>query len=379
MFSKPIDPYLFMKDDDVNAPVKPQITYAEFFKSNLALNKYNMFQLKRIAKAYKLRMTGTKQELLERIENFFLNCRAAEKIQRVFRGHIARQSVFLRGEGFTDISTCVNDSDFYTLEPLREIDSKYFFSFSSGKFTYGCNLISLIHLIKFKTAVKNPYNRENIPLDTVRRILNLYHLIKIIYGFPEDTPIINTTIILSIHTNIHKQKMREVNVLPSLTTVIHETTDDIDNEVVMERREKLRTMREKSFENRVQELFIEIDQLGNYTQADWFFELERYEYLRMYRALHDIWTFRGNLSRHTKRRICAVEDPFVEVQRERIAMQEVSFEVIREICLKVFEHLVYCGIDDEYRKIGTFHALSALTIVSYEARNSMRWLYESMY
>jgi hypothetical protein len=41
--------------------------------------------------------------------------------------------------------------------------------------------------------------------------------------------------------------------------------------------------------------------------------------------------------------------------------------------------MVYCGIDDEYRKIGTLHALTALTIVSNGARNSLPWLYESLY
>ena len=387
MFSKPIEPLLYFKSNfivthDTNAAAAPPLlTYSEYFKNNVALNKYNMLQLKRLTKIYKLRMTGTKLELIARIENYFLNCRAAEKIQCIFRRYVAKQSILLRGEGFTEISKCVNDNDFYTLEPLREIEPKYFVSFSSGKFTYGCNLISLIHLIKGNTIVKNPYNRENIPLDTIRQVLTLYHLIKILYGFPEDTPVINTTLILSIHKNIHNQKMREATHHPASVTepTTNVLLENIDNEIIMERQEKLRTIREKSFENRVQELFIEIDQLGNYTRAEWFFDLERYDYLRMYRVLHEIWTFRGNMSRQTKRRICIVEDPFIEAQRERIMMQNVTLEVIREICLKIFEHLVYCGIDDEYRKIGTLHALSALTIVSYEARNSLMWLYESLY
>lgn len=387
MFSKPIEPYIDLKKNiivknGIELSAKPLLTYTDYFKNGVELVRFNMLQLKRLTKIYGIRTTGTKPELISRIETYFENCFAAEKIQRKFRGYIARRSISLRGDGFTDITTCVNDNDFYTLEPLREIDRKYFFSFSSGKFTYGCNLISLIHLIKVNTLAKNPYNRENIPLDTIRRILTLYHYIKILYGFPEDTPVINTTLILSIHKN--SEKMRQANPLEEtlaapFPTVLHDTVETIDNEIVMERQEKLRTMREKPFATRVQELFIEIDHLGNYTQAEWFFQLERYDYLRMYRALHDIWTFRGNMSRQTKRRICIVEDPFVEAHRERISIHDVPLEVIRETCLKIFEHLVYCGIDDEYRKIGTLHALSALTIVSSSARNSLLWLYESLY
>jgi hypothetical protein len=43
------------------------------------------------------------------------------------------------------------------------------------------------------------------------------------------------------------------------------------------------------------------------------------------------------------------------------------------------ENMVYCGVDDEYRKIGALHVLTALTGVSIGARTSMPWLYEALY
>ena len=42
------------------------------------------------------------------------------------------------------------------------------------------------------------------------------------------------------------------------------------------------------------------------------------------------------------------------------------------------ENLIYSGFDDEDRKIFAFHLLSALTMVSYPARNALPWLYESI-
>jgi hypothetical protein len=47
-------------------------------------------------------------------------------------------------------------------------------------------------------------------------------------------------------------------------------------------------------------------------------------------------------------------------------------------CLIVFENMVYSGIDEDHRKLGTFHALSGLTMVSIPARTAMPWLYESI-
>jgi hypothetical protein len=55
-----------------------------------------------------------------------------------------------------------------------------------------------------------------------------------------------------------------------------------------------------------------------------------------------------------------------------------SKEQMQEICLNVMEAMVHTGVDTEYRKIGTLHVLSVLTIVSMQARNSMTWLYDSL-
>ena len=51
---------------------------------------------------------------------------------------------------------------------------------------------------------------------------------------------------------------------------------------------------------------------------------------------------------------------------------------LKTIVLQIMENLVYCGIDEEYRKIGSFHALSALTVVSSGARSAFPWLYDAI-
>jgi hypothetical protein len=349
--------------------------YNDYLKNKTVLKKYKLNELKHIAKVNKLRISGTKLVLIERIEQLFNKSINCLKIQKIYRGYIVKRSFALRGEGFKNRKICVNENDFYTLEPLHEIPMEYFFTFKSNddKFLYGCNIVSLLHLIKNKTSVKNPYNRENIKIDVIQNILKLYNLIKIIYEIPEHAPIMNTNAMMTIHNNINDNRVIRESIHRPHNTVV------LSNEIVNERSIKITTMRSKPINTRIQELFMDIDQLGNYTNYQWFSNLERREYIRLYRTLHDIWTYRGHLSREMKCKICILEDPFHEINRERLHLHEAPIEIIREVCLKIFENMVYCGIDDEYRKIGTLHALSALTMVSIHARNAMPWLYESLY
>ena len=57
---------------------------------------------------------------------------------------------------------------------------------------------------------------------------------------------------------------------------------------------------------------------------------------------------------------------------------EINQDVIRIGCLIVFENFVYCGTNEDYKRIGTLHALSALTLVSENARQAIPWLYDSV-
>jgi hypothetical protein len=137
-------------------------------------------------------------------------------------------------------------------------------------------------------------------------------------------------------------------------------------------------IRNKPILQRMQDLFIQIDQLGNYTQVAWFSNLNLNQYIRLYRAIYEIWNYRGGLSRETKLKICPFYGPFERIFQTPIYYDELTLAQIQGACTSVFETLVFSGIDDDNRKLGTFHALSALTIVSTGARHAMPWLYESI-
>jgi hypothetical protein len=152
----------------------------------------------------------------------------------------------------------------------------------------------------------------------------------------------------------------------------------LSNNILRDNYNKIIEMRRKPIETRIQELFMEIDQLGNYTQSAWFSNLQRHEYIVLYRNLYDIWSFRGQLSNEIKNNICPLFDPFTEIFTQPIYQNQILEEQIKSACLTIIENLVYSGIDEDHRKIGTLHALTALTLVSRNARNAMPWLYESV-
>lgn len=387
MFSKPVyplgyEPILtneFIEKPNIVKDISSSfiLSYSDFFKKNIDLKKYKIPELKQIAKTNKIQVSGSKPALIDRIKFFFNRSMHIEKIQKMFKGYITRKSFAMRGDGFKNRKLCVNDSDFYTLEPLKEIPYEYFVSFKSenGKFLFGCNIISLMHLIKTRTAVKNPYNREQISNENIKQIIILYNLIKIIFKLPEDAPAIHISLFLQNYKNgyiTNEENMMRYNRTNNVIYII-------PIEIIEDRTRKLAAIQSKSVLTRIQELFIEIDLLGNYTNYMWFLNLDRRDFVRLYRVLYDIWNYRGHLSREMKQKICVIEDPFYNINGDRLYLYEAPYEIIQEMCLRIYEKMVYCGIDEEHRKIGTLHALSALTVISLPARNSIPWLYESIY
>jgi hypothetical protein len=434
MFSKPI------KQNKINDLNEPVLNYKEYYKNNIILKKYKLPELKTIVKKYKLRITGNKDDLIDRIETLFSKMKNAEIIQKRFRGWIVRYSFILNGEIIKNRSLYVNDSDFVTLEPLDEIPRELFYSYKDAKnFYYGFNITSLIQMMKTKGKLTNPYNRESFDKKTLNNMISLYNIIQLIYPEHRDnTNKVKLTVCCNnnanilrnldnnpLHRNISQRLMETYNNQDGQHdyTFLHRiisnqprrlTMNDIENAVnlnnnnntiqtannnpistryyeprvfnqsilsnniLRDNYNKIIEMRRKPIETRIQELFMEIDQLGNYTQSAWFSNLQRHEYIVLYRNLYDIWSFRGQLSNEIKNNICPLFDPFTEIFTQPIYQNHILEEQIKSACLTIIENLVYSGIDEDHRKIGTLHALTALTLVSRNARNAMPWLYESV-
>jgi hypothetical protein len=379
-----IFPDYFTKEVNTNKEKKERkkstvtMSYIDYLENPGILKTYKIPELKSIAKGLRLHITCTKPVLMNRIENHFKSIRYAITIQRMARGHIVRECFRLKGDGYKNRAVCTNDTDPCTLEPILEIADEFFFSYRDSKgHIYGFNIISLITLLKSAKKIENPYTREVLNKSTLGRIIGLYKIIHLV--FPRaceenDAPAITNQHVNTINVTQRHNEVAMRNQNTRTEFIMNQVNTPLYREIVA----KLQDIRACPVANRINELFIEIDQLGNYTQSSWFSNLERREYVRLYRCLYDIWNYRAHLQYSMKRNICIIGDPFYGVLNMNTYYNDITIDGIREACLTVFENMIYCGVDVEYRKIGAFHALSALTLVSPPARLAMPWLYESV-
>lgn len=394
------------------------------------LKKYKLIYIKQCAKENNLHVTGNKEILIKRIIDFLLKRMNITLIQKRFRGYIVRESFRLRGPAFLSFADyknvgnkCVNETDPYSLDPIYEISFEKFISIAdSANFIYGFDisyLIKAINRIEKNEILMNPYRRENFPQDVLNNIIKLNNILSIIFpgiiweksvsknenqtryqttrrNNRSTTRIITreiypnnvtdneeeTNIVLQENTNGDNLFINE-NVVNQINHMIEPTTEGYlnivnfsilynSNQLLIYN--KLLSLQRQSVTFRIRELFIEIDILGNYTQSSWFSNLTNIECIRFYNYLFEIWSYRGQLLSNTKKSICQLYDPFTNTIQYLNNTNR-----IKEICLSVMENIIYSGINDDYRKIGAYHILTALTFVSLNARLHLRWLYESYY
>tara|TARA_B100000282_G_C31724435_1_gene487689 strand:- start:319 stop:1506 length:1188 start_codon:yes stop_codon:yes gene_type:complete len=370
------------------------ITYSSYLKNeNKNLNSYKQIILKNTCKHNKLKVTGKKSILIERIENYFKQLKNALIIQSLIRRKQWNIYYNKRGPGFKDRQLCSNVTDFVTLEPINEIELPYFFSYKDdNNFIYGFNICSLINLIRSQQKFINPYNRTPFNELTKKNIIKIYNNNFFINEkFKIENKYFSRQVrslrYLTHTTNVNRNLLRNNHIFNTSNVdnynprIDPRRTVDITSwthEQWQERIAILNTVRNQTILSvRTERLFIEIDNLGNYTNSSWFSNLTHMQYLRLYRCIYDIWSFRGQLSSLLKRYICPYHDPFEGIF-PRYVQNNITIEQIKKACLLVFENLIYSSPDVEYRKIGALHCLCSLTIVSHNARLALPFLYESV-
>jgi hypothetical protein len=343
------------------------------------LMKYRVPDLKVFAKSRKLPVSGVKYILADRITDYFLSMGHARTIQRRFRGWMVRYFMKLRGDKETrnDRSRCVNDTDFVTLEPLSEIPDAQFYSYMDAKgFIYGFDILSLYKLLSKKERIVNPYNREQLSRahrKAIRSVYTISSILKLI-----DHTVQECETIIPAEPVPTETRHITANLAPIISqyTFCQLTNDS------RERYRRLLYMRTLPIETRIRNLFIEFDQVGNYTQSSWFASLGRRGYYLLYRCLYDLWTYRAQLTREVRNRICPFFFPLFPINtiefNQRLYNNELTLHEIREVCVICFENIIYGGIDEDHRQLAAFHLLSALTVASIPARQAMPWLYESL-
>jgi hypothetical protein len=303
---------------------------------------YCVAELKEYLKAYQQKVSGTKKELHERLFGYLLLTGKVISIQAVFRGWLVRSVYKLFDKYQTMVADCVNDQDFYSFEPLKEINKFQLICMKEPKEdgngdgpVYGFD-ISSIYQYKKKlgpgTELTNPYNRNAFPQSFFAELSKIACSAK--RGF--------------------------------LPTVLDIEPDVDINGLSFEKKVDLRALA----------LFQHINSLGNYSDASWFLQLSRRRVIQMIQELYDIWRHRLNISEQTKRSICPPHgNPFGSLISVNI--REMNDKELQNIVLGMFENFVYRGVDKDAQCLGGFYVLGALTLVSSVAAEAAPWLYQS--
>lgn len=313
--------------------------YKDFF--SFANEKYNVTFLKEICKKYKLKVSGNKSELKDRIYKYLHNSYHATKIQKMFKGYLIRSYLKLLGPALYN-RNCTNEKDFYTLERIKDIDTFNFFSYVSNNNIWGFNIISIYNLFlksninndnNNNSKVLNPWTREPIDFLLFRDIKKIIRLSKII-----NKPI---NLIIEKENNVSIKKNVELKCL---------------------------------------ELFQIIDRLGNYTDVNWFLSLNKYSIIKFIKELYDIWAYRAQLEYSVKKNIChPTANPFRNINLNNLNyLNSCSLISLQKTTLFIIEQFITKGISTEFCNLGASYVLCGLTLVNSNAADALPWLYESV-
>lgn len=300
--------------------------------NKLFTQKYTIKQLKEFLKYYSLNLSGVKEELLNRLYNFLRLNYFISKIQNKYRLHLIKKYNKSHGPAYIKRELCTNKTDFLSLEEINDIPHSQFYSYKDiDNYIYGFDVISLYNLIvKSNNNCINPYNRKPFPKFIEREIEDLIKYSKIL------------NIQLNIKLNNETNKLSK----------------------------------SKNIELMAISMFQKMDELGNYTDVNWFNELSTSQLIRFIRELHDIWTYRAQLSITTKKEINPSHDPFYNIQFNNIQYLE-NIE-LKRLIITIISNFIDYGINKDSKYLGASYVLSALTLVSHDAASSMPWLYQSV-
>lgn len=307
----------------------PSISNYKIFKSK----NYTIPFLKNICKSFRLKLSGTKPELQQRIYDYLYHSHLAIIIQKTYRRYLIYKYYKLAGPAFKNRNICKNETDFFTLESVNEINNDQFFSFKENNNIWGFNIISIYNLfIKQKTKeVTNPYTRDIISNNIFDSVIQFIRISKIL----------NKPININLNNDNQSFSFKKKNEIKCL------------------------------------ELFQIINQLGNYSDHSWYLNLSRLSLLRFIRELIDIWQYRAELSIETKCQICSPNgNPFRYCDVNRLNI--VNFINLQKIGLIIINELITKGITQEHCNLGASYVLCALTLVSEPAAIALPWLFQSV-
>lgn len=365
-------------------PLAKLFTFHTHMKNKLYIETFKMEELKIIAKKHGIKMGSNKRILIERILEIFNKHIAATKIQSNVRKYFAKQFVKAIGKCTENI---INESDPMTLEPLSEIPKmKIIYCKINPTQCYAFNIFSLMHTFlcnqqnKNELCLQNPYTRIEFSTEFKRNLFIAYKMYKLVVNEDEDNCYRKCSMCFELCDYMEmilnpRRRNSRGNSLTTVGTSSEEATMEFIR--IVENYSNLVEFRARStMQQRVNNLFVEINNLGNYTSADWFFAIAVNEQkLKDFAIVMNIILTESITTEllisvlpltHT-----SFEDTIFNGLNEFVTM-----DIFYDNMLRLCEELVMTSLLNETRKLGAMFILGALTFVSNEAKEQMRWLYD---
>jgi len=314
------------------------MTTVQPYEYNKINNKYKLTELKQLCRDYKLRVSGTKQVLIERLIKHLKYTHYISIIQKYVRRFLVK--IYIRNAKPDINARLVNDVDFYTMDGFEKMPIWQYIDVVENGFIYRFNVASLLELYK-STTCKTPVN-DNSDYKVVCK-----------------NPFTN-----SVFTNeIYERLKRHIRLSNQFGFPVEIT---IDNPQI------------DKIENTIANLFIQIDRLGFYTQADWFISLDRRKLFIMSKNIVDIWEYRMNFTHEQKAKICPRSWRTLFRIINSYGYRHYSENRLREELCFIIKKLISESNEKEQNYIGATIVLMALTLVSQPAASALPWLYQSV-
>ena len=307
----------------------PNYNDYNYFNDNI----YNILFLKEICKFYKLKISGNKSIIKERIYNYLYESYYSIKIQKYIKKFLTLK--YFKISNSFNKKICKNDTDFFTLENIKDIPVYNFFTIKSDdNSVWGFNIISIYNLFikSNNNEPLNPYTREKIEPKNI-----IFNNIKTMIRMSK---LFTTQINIKINTENNNNSKKHIEI--------------------------------KSFE-----LFQIMDSYGNYTDINWFRTLNKVSLIKFLNELYDIWNYRSQISDKIKKQICYPHgNPFINYNSNYI--NSLNFMSLQKTTLYIIEQFITKGIDRNMSSLGINYILCAFTLVNNNAANALPWFYESV-
>ena len=242
-------------------------------------------------------------------------------IQRTWRSWLSRRcGPLLRFKAEAN-----NPFDFFSSDPIDEIPLRDFISFvDSGKgYIMDIKSVSslLDHVQKTGETPANPFNRNPLPALFLRRY----------------------------QRHIGKKA-------PSLWSNLQAVSETQKHELA------------------VTDIFRSLEDLGNYTNPEWFLGLSHIGLQRLYIELADIWYHRASLTHADRARIVPPPEKAFKIPVTTVLIMRPK--ALKPLLVETCQTLVTSAPSKGDRQLGGMYILGALTLVSESAATAFPWLLE---